>query len=78
METVVHSIQELQKITEYKTKSLGFWYVPMDKGLIAWKKAFAEKLGGDQWDSPSTTWCIQHDKYLIRTFAVIGCYPMEE
>jgi len=80
---IAHSVRELIKITEekggsvYKTKSLGLWYIPLESEGPD-KKAMARNLGGDEWGSPSTIWCIQHDGDLVRTFAVEGCYPIGE
>ena len=83
MVLVAHSIRELIKVTEikdagvYKTKSLGLWYIPLGTGGPD-KKGMAEQLGGHEWASPSTSWCMTHNADLFQGFEVAGFYPIEE
>ena len=83
MVLVAHSIRELIKVTEikdagvYKTKSLGLWYIPLGTGGPD-KQIMAEQLGGDEWASPSTTWCLTHNKDLFQVFEAAGFYQIKE
>ena len=79
---VPHSVRQLLKITAtkdnaiYETEDLGLWYIPLE-GNTADKTSIARELGGDEWVSPSTTWCIQHNAELIRVFETSGIYKVE-
>jgi hypothetical protein len=83
MVLVAHSIRELIKVIEikdtgvYRTKSLGFWYIPLGPGESD-KQVMAEQLGGDEWASPSTSWCLTHNADLFQAFEVAGFYPIKE
>ena len=78
---IVHSVRELIKVTEhkggsvYKTESLGLWYIPIESEGPD-KKTRARDLGGDEWVSPSSTWCFTHNKDVMRGFEVAGYYPI--
>ena len=78
---VPHSVRQLLKITEtkdnaiYSTEDLGLWYIPLG-GSTSERATMAKQLGGDEWVSPSTTWCIQNNKGLIRTFEHPGVYKV--
>ena len=81
---IMHAVRELWKITEirhgdiYGTKSLGLWYVPLDTNMATSSMATAKELGGDQWGSPSTSWCRTHNNDIFRAFKVAGYYRQAE
>ena len=80
---IVHSPRELIKITQmkdgavYSTKSLGLWYVPLGSEGTN-KEAMAKELGGDEWGSPSTSWCMKHNDEIFQGFTVAGYYKIEQ
>ena len=77
------SVRELIKVTEvidssiFRTKSLGLWYIPLGNEGPK-KEDMAKELGGNEWGSPSSLWCMKHNADLIRGFEVAGFYQIKE